>query len=54
VAQSGIFFEKNIIKRLGNATTFCKQKSFKGDLFILPVWKNGMLECWNIGSKNGY
>ena len=26
---------------------------FNGNLFIPSEWKNGMLECWNIGGKGG-
>ena len=30
-----------------------KQVFFNGNLFMPSEWKNGMLECWNIGGKGG-
>jgi hypothetical protein len=32
------------------------QKSYHfihGNLFVSSEWKNGMLECWSIGDKDG-
>jgi len=30
-----------------------KYRYFNGNLFMPSEWKNGMLECWNIGDKGG-
>jgi hypothetical protein len=30
-----------------------KSKVFNGNLFVPSEWKNGKLECWNIGEKSG-
>jgi len=27
--------------------------SFNGNLFVPSEWSTGVLECWNIGDKNG-